>query len=202
MAAATSGGPELQVGPLAVRAALALPLHAPGPALQTLPRAAARRARARASGRERCDVGPRRVPPAPERPSNLPHPLLTAPQGQLLEWLLRPVAAKWSQPAWQATVELQGESVRAWAARWGGVCAEYMAFEVQPGGAVVIESRCGQASSWGGGSHTHTHARTHARTHAHKQLHPSFVSSADPCVPPPLPPQAAALGPALRAAAG
>lgn len=51
-------------------------------------------------------------------------------QGQLLEWLLRPVHAKWSDRGWQATVE----SPAAFA-------AEYMAFESGPGG-IVIGSRC------------------------------------------------------------
>jgi len=51
-------------------------------------------------------------------------------QGQLLEWLLRPVHAKWGQPAWQATVESPAAFAR-----------EYMSFQVAPGVGVVIESR-------------------------------------------------------------
>jgi hypothetical protein len=54
-------------------------------------------------------------------------------QGQLLEWLLRPVHAKWSRPEWRASLEGPAAFAR-----------EYMSFEVAPGGGVVVESRWGR----------------------------------------------------------
>jgi hypothetical protein len=51
-------------------------------------------------------------------------------QSQLLEWLLRPIHEKWGSAAWRAAVDGPEAFAR-----------EYMAFEVQPGGGVVIESR-------------------------------------------------------------
>jgi hypothetical protein len=51
-------------------------------------------------------------------------------QHQLLDWLLRPVHAKWSTQAWLG--HLAGPAEFA---------AEYMQHEVQQGGAVVVGSR-------------------------------------------------------------
>lgn len=53
-------------------------------------------------------------------------------QRQLLEWVLRRVHAKWTDATWLATLDSPEAFAR-----------EYLQFEVQADGSVVIGSRCG-----------------------------------------------------------